>query len=807
MKPAAHSFRHARMVVAAGALLLATACQSPEERMQSHYESGQRLLAEGETQKAALEFRNVLQINQDHVGALYGISKYHQEHRNWEALAAVLSKAIELDPEHLDARIDFCRLMFLGGIFDQALETCSEAEHIKADDARVHALQAAIYHRLEDDTRAVSLAKAALELDSANIDALIVLAAQALAAEETREALAHLEVGLDVDQRNIGLQVFKIQILDQLRDTAGAEAVLRKLISFYPENAAFRSALVRYYVSKDLTEDAEAELRSLANANPDDTQAALNVVRFVNEQHGSDAAEQELRALVTARSDRYEYPLALADLLWRQDKRDEAKKLSQAVIDGAGDGEIPAKLQMARMLVAEKDDAQAEELIAQVLEQDSRNVPGLVLRAAILAERSAYDDAISDLRTALNEDPGSPQILLPLAQLHELNGAVELAEDRLAIAFRSSNSEPSVGQAYSEFLLRHGEPDRSEEVLSRVIERDPGNTTAIARLAQLRLNRQDWAGAQRLADQLGQIEDQRGLSRQILGAALSGQERFDASIAILQEAQTASPAAAQPMVSLVRAYVQADKRDEAMSFLQGIIESDPGRAVAQVLIGSLHALDGDMEAAKERYQLAISNSPEDPQGYRALAAQLVSEGEREDALEVVMEGLAQQPENLVLLLLSAGIEEALGNIDRAIDIYQKMYDLRPQSVVVANNLASLLAEHRTDQASLDRAYRLAQRLRNSDIPQFKDTLAWVHYKRGENDAAVALLREAIEAPAPLAIYHYHLGLIYSDQGLTALAKKQLETALELGTQQDFPQATDARRALEDLAKAPQTSTN
>jgi len=45
-------------------------------------------------------------------------------------------------------------------------------------------------------------------------------------------------------------------------------------------------------------------------------------------------------------------------------------------------------------------------------------------------------------------------------------------------------------------------------------------------------------------------------------------------------------------------------------------------------------------------------------------------------------------------------------------------------------------------ASLDRAYTIAAGLRKAQVPQFKDTLGWVHYQRGEHKAALPLLRKA-----------------------------------------------------------------
>ena len=68
-----------------------------------------------------------------------------------------------------------------------------------------------------------------------------------------------------------------------------------------------------------------------------------------------------------------------------------------------------------------------------------------------------------------------------------------------------------------------------------------------------------------------------------------------------------------------------------------------------------------------------------------------------------------------------------------------MMSEQPGSVAAANNLASLLSDYRDDKASLEKAQSLAATLRGSPIPQFKDTLGWINYRRGDYGHAIAKL--------------------------------------------------------------------
>src|SRR5262249_31485013 len=98
-------------------------------------------------------------------------------------------------------------------------------------------------------------------------------------------------------------------------------------------------------------------------------------------------------------------------------------------------------------------------------------------------------------------------------------------------------------------------------------------------------------------------------------------------------------------------------------------------------------------------------------------------------------------------------------------------------LIAANNLASLLADHRTDQTSLERAQSLATILRKSPVPQFKDTVGWISYLKGDYSNAVPLLEEAVTALPNRAAVHYHLGVAYIATNRLDKAAEQLNAAL------------------------------
>ncbi len=124
-----------------------------------------------------------------------------------------------------------------------------------------------------------------------------------------------------------------------------------------------------------------------------------------------------------------------------------------------------------------------------------------------------------------------------------------------------------------------------------------------------------------------------------------------------------------------------------------------------------------------------------------------------------------------------GALERIGDYEGAISEYEGVLAQEPGSMVAANNLASLLADHRADKSSLERASSLAVSLQQSQVPQFKDTLGWVNYRRGDYKTATQLLEQAAVALPNLALIHYHLGMSYAAMGQNAKAAQEYKIAL------------------------------
>jgi tetratricopeptide (TPR) repeat protein len=761
-------------------IVVVAGCGSPEQSAQGYYESAMALIEKKDDLGARLELLKAVKYKSDKVEvwkALAGID----ERTKASSLFLDLRRIVELDPNDLDARLKLARIMVGGGAAEAALKVVDAANEGEKPNAALHALRSIILLRANDSSGAVREAQRAFEIDPGNVDAVSLLASKKLSDGDADGALKLLDT-LTVDPKDetrISLQ--KMQIYAKKGNLPHAESMLRKVISLNAQDPAYHSQLIQLLVAQRRFDEAEKEFRARVEANPVDSKAGLDLVRFLNLAKGPDAARTELERRIKAGGDVFDYQIALAELDFAQNKISDATQTLQALANTAAtaDKKLTAQVKLAEMYVNKANVTAAEPLISEVLGKDRRNAGALRLRAAINIDKGQLDSAISDVREALNDQPKSPELLTLLAVAYERGGKSELADRQYADALKSSGSNPDVALRYVAFLQRRGDAPHAEDVLTEVSGRNPTNLQVLSALAQIRLSRQNWVGALAVADAIGRTSDGRALGDQVRASALAGQNKIDESIGALEDAHQVAPNAVQPVVSLVLAYVRQGKADKAMALLQDMNKKFPSNAQILLLIGQTKLAQNKDGEALQSFKEAIAQQPKDPVGYGALSDFYIRQKKFDDAENVLQAALKEMPANIDFRLSSAGLQILKGNHDAAITQYEAILKDQPSSPVAINNLVSLLLDYRSDKDSLDRALSLADALKNSNVPQFQDTLGWAQYRRREYKNSISTLEGAAAKLPNLAAVHYHLGMSYAAAGESEKAAEQLKTALGL----------------------------
>jgi cellulose synthase operon protein C len=229
----------------------------------------------------------------------------------------------------------------------------------------------------------------------------------------------------------------------------------------------------------------------------------------------------------------------------------------------------------------------------------------------------------------------------------------------------------------------------------------------------------------------------------------------------------------------------------------------PDDPLLRYLKASLLAATDRASEAEEIYVALLDETPTEESIWRTLYTLQVRGGRVDDARTTLERGLEALPGAPNLQWALAGEYEREGNIDGAIEIYESLYQQNTSSVIIANNLASLISTYRSDDESLDRAWNIARRLRGLERPEFQDTYGWIALRRGELDEALAHLEPAAAALTRDPLVQFHLGMAYARADRNDEALQQLQRALDLAGPADTrPQFQQAREEIARLQALP-----
>ena len=88
--------------------------------------------------------------------------------------------------------------------------------------------------------------------------------------------------------------LLKANIFQRKGDFVQVEAILRRLIATHPNEAGFRTQLIRFLLAQKRPDDAINELRSVVTEKPADVNAELQLVNLLGSVKGVDACAHRI---------------------------------------------------------------------------------------------------------------------------------------------------------------------------------------------------------------------------------------------------------------------------------------------------------------------------------------------------------------------------------------------------------------------------------------------------------------------------------------------------------------------------------
>jgi len=162
MKTVLHNFYRCFLLVA---VLLVSACGSPEQRAQSYYDRGIALIEKKDDFAARLELLNAVKFKSDKIEAWRALAGINERTKAYQLLFENLRRIVELDPNDTEARVKLGKMLLAGGAPEAALRIVEGGGEAGSRDAGLLTLKAAILLRMRDTSGGLIEARKATELD------------------------------------------------------------------------------------------------------------------------------------------------------------------------------------------------------------------------------------------------------------------------------------------------------------------------------------------------------------------------------------------------------------------------------------------------------------------------------------------------------------------------------------------------------------------------------------------------------------------------------------------------------------------
>ena len=779
--------------------LMLSGCDSAEERAEEHYQSGLALLEEGDTDRALVEFRNVFQLNPKHHDARAAYAKAQRERGLFQEAYGQYLRLVEQYPDDLEGQIALSEMALQLKNWEELERHSSEAMKIAPEDLRAQSLANSVAYfkarRDQDEEAARASVQKAQQLVDQNDDlqsARRIVIDDLIQNQQWEEALAGIDEAIAKDDDDLALYQLRLGLLKQLGDTEGFRTQLETLAEKYPEDTQISEALLTYYIDADELEKAESILRADAEATDDPT-PTRRLIAFLRQYRGEDAAIAELKAVVDeGRLPVVPFQTYLAIFQFQKGETSEAiAALETLDTDAERTGDIrDMEIELARMYFQTGNSVAARRLVEAVLEEDANHPGASKLKAAWLIQDDETDDAIPLLRNAMGQSPRDVELMTLMAQAHEREGNRELMTEMLALAVDASGNAPEPSLRYARALVADDQALSAESVLIDALRLAPENLDLLGALGRLYVSMENYPQAGGVVQRLKELDTDASkvLAMSVEAESLSAQGRNDDLMALLQGVAENPDTKKAGVIAIFRTRLEQDGTEAGMAYLDELLKENPEDPDYRFLKAGMLVIDGQDAEAEQMYRALLEEQPDNARVWTSLYRMKRLRNLDDEASAVLREALAASPDEPGLKIALAEEMQSENDFEGAIGIYEELYDANPNAVVVANNLASLLADHRTDEESIKRAYAVARRLRGAEAPALQDTYGWIAYRMGNVDEALPYLEGAAAGLTGDARVQYHYGVALDDAGRDYKAKEQLTLAKEMVA--DAPEAPD-----------------
>jgi cellulose synthase operon protein C len=714
---------------------------------------------------------------------------------------AAYDKLVALYPGNLDARVARTGLLLDQGRHDEAVADVAEMLKMSPNEPRANYLHAVLASRKGDEAAAQASLKKVINLLgpvppsvlAANKQMLLLLPLAHHGLGNQEKAEAHL---VDYLRRYPG-EVGAAKLLASIYLQRGQSAKVMSLLEPYKARNASDPRLLSLLAAAYMAERRYPQASRLLeeslqlSGGAADVRADLGLSLLGDGR--SDAGLEHLQQAFAKDPAQIRAGMALATLLMRKGQAAKALAVAESLAKSKPDDVVILNL-LGGIKGASGDLSGAGQAYQRVLQIEPSHVPATLNLARIEVGVGKSESAHTRLAALLKRAPNNTDAMIELADLELRQGNEAEAVRWLEKARSFPAGAVRAGMQLIDLFLKQRNFDKALATAKDVQIKDGGSLNSLGVLAKVQLAMGAKQEARKtLGDmaRLANFDAEAQLS--IAGMQRSAGNESGARYS-LEKALNSAPGHVPALVMLAEIEIGQKDFEKAEARIK-LLAQQVGSAVV------VARLQGDLQLARGQYTAAAST-------YRGLLGKKGAEGvivsffkaselsgARQQGIRVLEDWSKSHPNDLLGMRVLGDAYLLGGDQAGARRTYERLLVLKPDDVLVLNNLALVLLRQ-GDKSALsfaEKAYQVAGR-----DPAVVDTLGLVLVSQGQLERGLGLLRDARLRDPENREIRYHLAQALVKSGRLSEARDELSVALKGDI--PFEGYAEAKKLLVEIGK-------
>jgi putative PEP-CTERM system TPR-repeat lipoprotein len=679
------------------------------------------------------------------------VEEYPDEADAWRLLASIaldgrdresaleyLGRAVDADPSRLVDRLQQINLLLDMGAVDEAEKSMQPLRGSISDNPGVAFLEGRMLYDKGLYKSALDAFSIVLGFLPDHPGALLLAAHSNIREDNIATAEQQLARYRGVRPSDIDATLLHASLLLRLDRADRAEQLSRNLLEEHGMNSKAVGVLATALAAQGLHAESTVYLEQLAAEIPDSSVALAALGSQELLAGDAQAGVASLQAAVNLEPENFDARRRLIEAQLRLGETDAAEKLAEEYL--ALEDSAAGWVLMGRVRAAQQRVEDAEQAFRRALQLSPSDTQASANLAALFFLSGDPDQAREILETALEESPGDLATSMRLAIVLEQQQDFEVMEQVLSAAVERNPAavEPRVALARSH--LRNGEAADAIALLAPIAEEARGGAEILDVLVRSYLAAGELEPAETYGRRLLALQPEDAETLALVGQVAMRRGRFESAEQHFRGALEQYPQDVMLRKLLIETLVYRSRFEAASDEIAALPPAVQEEAPVLLLRGRLAMVAQDFAQAEDLLARAHDMQPS-TSTLAFLAGAVWASGDRQQSVDLLETWLKNNPEDSAIRMQLASRQLELGNNSRARQLYGRVLESQPNSVVALNNMA-WLSRNDDPEAALEYIQRADDLV--PDSSEIMDTYAMVLMAAGDVEEALLMNTEAVE---------------------------------------------------------------